>query len=68
MLSPIIQFNLVLQTIYAFQMFTQALIITKGGPMHSTYMFSLYLYERGFGKLQMGYASALAWILLVLIG
>lgn len=68
LLSPIILFNLVLQTIYAFQMFTQAFVITKGGPMHSTYMFSLLLYERGFAKLQMGYASALAWVLLAMIG
>lgn len=68
MLSSVVLFNLVLQTIYAFQMFTQALIITKGGPVHATYMFSLYLYERGFGKLEMGYASSLAWILLALIG
>lgn len=68
MLSPIILFNIVLQTIYAYQMFTQAMIITKGGPVQKTYMFALYLYERGFEKLQMGYASALAWILLVLIG
>ena len=68
MLSSVVLFNLVLQTIYAFQMFTQALIITKGGPVHATYMFSLYLYEKGFGKLEMGYASSLAWILLALIG
>jgi len=67
-LSPIILFNLVLQTIGSFQMFTQAFIITKGGPVNSTYMYALYLYDRAFGRLQMGYASALAWILLVIIG
>lgn len=68
MLSPVILFNLILQTIAAFQMFTQAFVITKGGPVDSTYMFALYLYEKGFGRLDMGYASALAWILLLLIG
>ncbi|MBC8080097.1 MAG: sugar ABC transporter permease [Gorillibacterium sp.] len=67
-LSPIILFNLILQTIGSFQMFTQAFIITKGGPVNSTYMYSMYLYDRAFGRLQMGYASALAWILLIIIG
>lgn len=68
MLSPILLFNLVLATIQSFQMFTQAFIITKGGPANSTYMYALYLYERAFDQLQMGYASALAWVLLIVIG
>lgn len=68
LLSPVILFNLVLQTIAAFQMFTQAFVITKGGPINSTYMFALYLYEKAFGRLEMGYASAMAWILLLIIG
>ncbi|MCA0755840.1 sugar ABC transporter permease [Paenibacillus sp. N4] len=67
MLSPIILFNLVMQTITAFQMFTQAFIITKGGPINSTYVYVMYLYELGFARFQMGYASALAWILLLII-
>lgn len=67
MLSPIILFNLVQQTINGFQMFTQAFVITNGGPVNTTYMFALYLYDRAFGRLQMGYASALAWILLAII-
>jgi multiple sugar transport system permease protein len=67
LLSPIILFNLVLQTINSFQMFTQAFVITEGGPMQSTYMYTLYLYDRAFGRLQMGYASALAWIMLLVI-
>ncbi|MGG3468562.1 sugar ABC transporter permease [Neobacillus pocheonensis] len=68
MLSPVILFNLVLQVIGSFQMFTQAFVITKGGPINSTYMFALYLYEKAFGRMEMGYASALAWILLIIIG
>ncbi|MNY58854.1 hypothetical protein D3C86_1952420 [compost metagenome] len=48
-------------------MFTQAFIITNGGPVNSTYVYVMYLYERAFSKFQMGYASALAWILLVII-
>ncbi|MDR7078697.1 multiple sugar transport system permease protein [Neobacillus niacini] len=68
MLSPVILFNLVLQTIQGFQIFTQAFVITKGGPIQSTYMFTLYLYEKAFAGFEMGYASALAWILLIIIG
>ncbi|MNH30561.1 hypothetical protein D3C78_1047300 [compost metagenome] len=56
-----------MQTITAFQMFTQAFIITKGGPINSTYVYVMYLYELGFARFQMGYASALAWILLLII-
>jgi multiple sugar transport system permease protein len=67
LLSPVLLFNLVLQTIGSFQMFTQAFIITKGGPINSTYMYALYLYDRAFSRYEMGYASALAWILLVVI-
>ncbi|MCZ8516411.1 sugar ABC transporter permease [Paenibacillus filicis] len=67
MLSPTIYFNLVMGIISSFQMFTPAMIITQGGPMASTYVYALYLYERGFGQLQMGYASGLAWIMLLLI-
>jgi len=67
MLSPVILFNLVLQVISSFQMFTQAFIVTKGGPVNSTYMYALYLYDRAFSRYEMGYASALAWILLVII-
>ncbi|WP_053376580.1 carbohydrate ABC transporter permease [Paenibacillus sp. FJAT-27812] len=68
MLSPVLLFNLVLQVIGSFQMFTQAFIITKGGPVNSTYMYALYLYDRAFSRYEMGYASGLAWILLIIIG
>lgn len=68
MLSPVILFNLILGLIGSFQMFTQAFVITKGGPLKATYMYALYLYEKAFGAYQMGYASALAWVLLVIIG
>ena len=68
-LSPIIFFNLVMQMISAFQSFTQAFIISggTGGPIDSTMFYSLYLYIRGFGYLHMGYAAAMAWILLIII-
>lgn len=67
MLSPVMFFNLVLGVIGAFQMFTSAFIITKGGPVNSTYMYALFLFEKAFKHYQMGYASALAWILLLII-
>ena len=69
LLSPIIFFNLVLQIINAFQAFTQAFVVSggTGGPSDSTMFYTLYLYERGFGKFDMGYASAMAWVLLVII-
>ncbi|MGN8027452.1 carbohydrate ABC transporter permease [Microbacterium sp. 22242] len=70
MLSPIIFFNLVLQLIHSFQSFTQAFVVSggSGGPADSTLLFSLYLYQRGFRAFDMGYASALAWLLVLIIG
>ncbi|PWV99338.1 carbohydrate ABC transporter membrane protein 1 (CUT1 family) [Paenibacillus cellulosilyticus] len=67
MLSPVMFFNLVLGIIGSFQMFTSAFIITQGGPINSTYMYALFLYDKAFKHYQMGYASALAWILLVIV-
>ena len=69
-LTPIILFNLVMQTISAFQSFTSAYIVSggQGGPLDSTLFYTLYLYQRGFAYLQMGYASAMAWFLLLIIG
>ncbi|NQX63598.1 carbohydrate ABC transporter permease [Paenibacillus qinlingensis] len=67
MLSPIIYFNLIMGVINSFQMFTSAFVITNGGPMNSTYVYALYLYERAFSRYELGYASALAWIMLVMI-
>jgi multiple sugar transport system permease protein len=68
LLSPTIYFNLIMGIIGSFQMFTPAFIITNnGGPMNSTFVYALYLYERAFGRMEMGYASALAWIMLLII-
>ncbi|MFC6016764.1 carbohydrate ABC transporter permease [Plantactinospora solaniradicis] len=69
LLTPIIFFNLILQMIGAFQSFTQAFVVSggSGGPADSTLLYTLYLYERGFGSFEMGYASAMAWTLLVII-
>ena len=69
MLTPVIFFNAVVQTIDAFKAFTPAFIISEGtgGPIDSTLFYTLYLYQEGFAYFRMGYASALAWILLVII-
>jgi multiple sugar transport system permease protein len=69
LLSPIIFFNLVLQVINAFQSFTQAYVVSNGtgGPADSTLFYTLYLYQRGFVQFQMGYAAAMAWLLVVII-
>jgi multiple sugar transport system permease protein len=69
MLSPIVLFNLILQMIGAFQAFTPAFVVSggTGGPVNSTLFYTLYLYQRGFTGFQMGYASAMAWILFVVI-
>ncbi|MEI7025925.1 carbohydrate ABC transporter permease [Paenibacillus sp. y28] len=69
-LTPVIFFNLVMQIITSFQSFTQAFVISNGtgGPVNSTLMYSLYLYKKGFSFFQMGYASAMAWVLVILIG
>jgi multiple sugar transport system permease protein len=70
MLSPVIFFNLVLETINGFQGFTAAFVISNGtgGPVDSTMLYTLYLYTKGFTEFQMGYASALAWVFLIAIG
>jgi multiple sugar transport system permease protein len=70
LLAPVIFFNLVLQTIEAFKAFTQAFIVSAGtgGPIDSTLFYTLYLYEEAFANFRMGYAAALAWVLLVIIG
>jgi multiple sugar transport system permease protein len=70
LLAPVIFFNLVLQTIEGFKAFTQAFIVSggTGGPIDATLFYTLYLYEEAFANFRMGYASALAWLLLVIIG
>ncbi|TQM10080.1 carbohydrate ABC transporter membrane protein 1 (CUT1 family) [Pseudonocardia kunmingensis] len=69
LLTPIVFFNLVMQTIVAFQAFTPSFIISNGtgGPVESTLFYTLYLYQRAFAEYDMGYASALAWILVAII-
>jgi multiple sugar transport system permease protein len=70
MLSPVLFFNLLLETIHSFQIFASAFIISggTGGPAGSTLFYTLYLYMRGFQDFRMGYASAMAWVLVVVVG
>ncbi len=69
LLTPIIFFNLVMQMIGAFQAFTPSYIISggEGGPADSTLFYTLYLYQEAFTSFQMGYAAAMAWMLLAII-
>jgi multiple sugar transport system permease protein len=65
MISPIIFLWTVLEVIFSFQVFTEAYVMTKGGPLNSTMFYNLYLYTKAFDDFDMGYASALAWVLLI---
>jgi multiple sugar transport system permease protein len=67
MVSPMILFNLIIGMINSFQVFTQAYIMTEGGPGNASLFYVLYLYRNAFQYFQMGYASALAWVLFVII-
>ena len=70
LLTPLIFFNLVLQMIFGFTVFTSAFILSggTGAPLDSLLLYSLYLYQKGFKDFQMGYAAAMAWALLLVIG
>jgi ABC-type sugar transport system permease subunit/ABC-type glycerol-3-phosphate transport system substrate-binding protein len=67
LLSPYIFFNLIMGLIGTFQIFTQAFIMTQGGPVNSTLFYAYHLFNNAFRYLQMGYASALAWLLFAII-
>jgi multiple sugar transport system permease protein len=70
MLSPVVFFNLLLETIHAFQVFTAAYVVggPNGQPAGTTLFYTVYLFDRGFGDYRMGYASAMAWMLLAGVG
>ena len=66
-ISPAIFFNLIMGMIGSFQVFAQAFLMTNGGPNKATLFYVLYLYNKAFQDFELGYASALAWILFVII-
>jgi multiple sugar transport system permease protein len=67
MISPLIFFNLIMGVIGSFQYFTQAFIMTQGGPGRASLFYNLYLYQNAFTYFKMGYASAMAWVMFVVI-
>nr|WP_319389858.1 sugar ABC transporter permease [uncultured Cohaesibacter sp.] len=67
LITPVIFFNLIMQSVQAFQEFNGPYIITNGGPLKSTYLLPLYIYDKAFKNFEMGYASAIAWILFTMI-
>lgn len=67
LISPVIFYTLLMSIITSFQVFTSAMMLTKGGPIDSTRFYVLYLYDNAFRYYKMGYASALAWILFFII-
>jgi multiple sugar transport system permease protein len=67
MLSPTVLFNLIIGIVGALQVFTLSIVATNGGPDYATWFFIVHLYENGFQDFDMGYASALAWIFLLIV-
>jgi multiple sugar transport system permease protein len=67
MISPTFFFNMVMAIIGSFQYFDQAYVMTEGGPLNSTLFYNLYLYTNAYREYKMGYASALAWVMFIII-
>lgn len=67
LISPTVFFNIVIAIIGSFQYFTQAFVMTEGGPLNSTLFYNLYLYIKAYKDYQMGYAAAMAWIMFAII-
>ncbi len=67
MLSPVLFFNILMAIIKSVQIFTQPYVMTEGGPARATFVYGLYLYNTAFSYTKFGYASALAWILFVIL-
>ncbi|WP_395704234.1 carbohydrate ABC transporter permease [Aquabacterium sp.] len=67
LITPVIFFNLVMQLVQGFQEFNGPYMVTEGGPLHSTYVLSLYIYEECFKYFNLGYGAALSWVLFALV-
>jgi oligogalacturonide transport system permease protein len=68
LITPVIFFNLIMQMVHAFQEFNGPYMITEGGPLHSTYLLSLYIYDQSFKLFNLGYGAALSWVLFAIVG
>jgi multiple sugar transport system permease protein len=67
LITPVLFYNLVIGIISTFQIFTSVYVMTGGGPVESTLFYNLYLYNNAFRYQRMGYASALAWVLFLIV-
>ncbi|MCG2769888.1 MAG: sugar ABC transporter permease, partial [Anaerolineae bacterium] len=67
LLTPIIFFNLIIGLVDSFKLFTQAYVMTGGGPRNASLFYVYYLYQHAFERFRMGYASALAWVFFLII-
>ncbi|WP_269532891.1 carbohydrate ABC transporter permease [Chitinimonas sp. BJYL2] len=68
LITPVIFFNVIMQLVHAFQEFNGPYMITEGGPLHSTYVLALYIYDQSFRYFNLGYGAALSWVLFALVG
>ena len=68
LITPVIFFNLIMQMVHAFQEFNGPYLITEGGPLNSTYVLALYIYDQSFRFFNLGYGAALSWVLFALVG
>ena len=67
LITPVIFFNMIMQMVQAFQEFNGPYAITEGGPLHSTYVLALYIYDQSFRYFNLGYGAALSWVLFALV-
>jgi oligogalacturonide transport system permease protein len=68
LITPVIFFNMIMQLVHGFQEFNGPYMVTEGGPLQSTYLLSLYIYEESFRYFNLGYGAAMSWVLFVLVG
>ena len=68
LITPVIFFNMIMQMVHAFQEFNGPYMITEGGPLISTYVLTLYIYDQSFKYFNLGYGAALSWVLFALVG
>jgi oligogalacturonide transport system permease protein len=67
LITPVIFFNVIMQMVHAFQEFNAPYMITEGGPLHSTYVLALYIYDQSLRYFNFGYGSALSWVLFAIV-
>ncbi|NUP86958.1 MAG: sugar ABC transporter permease [Burkholderiaceae bacterium] len=68
LITPVIFFNMIMQLVHGFQEFNGPYMVTEGGPLQSTYLLSLYIYEESFRYFNLGYGAAMSWVLFALVG